>query len=814
MTSRPNYKKILSLVQFALLALFCVFVVLWEKHVYKNDLLELHKQAQVISVDLWNLDPEGPLAYLELAARLNNYGKITVFAVNNKQFVQVEGEECGPLEQLLTKVGLIPKLNLKTEIYHNSKIVGSVEVVQRHDTIYIHLYFLLTLGLIALAVQYFFRTLHARDTLELRVLERTKELQAATQQLRAGEKRYREIYNSPSDAIFMHDADTGKILDVNKGMLDMYGYTYEEALLIDIGRVSSGEHPYTTEEAGQKVQAAILHGPQTFEWLGRKKDDTLFWVEVALKYTEFSGQRYVIAVVRDVNARKQAEKALAAEKERLAVTLRSIGDGVITTDVTGKTVMLNMVAEQLTGWTQAEAVGRPLEEIFHIINEQSREKCENPVDKVLSRGEIIGLANHTALLSKDGSERSIADSGAPIRDKDNKVIGVVLVFRDVSEQIKTEKELLKGKKLESIGVLAGGIAHDFNNILAAILGNINLALFDAELTERTKKLLTEAEKATLRAKDLTQQLLTFAKGGEPVKEVASLASVIRDSANFVLHGDKVACRFEIPDNLWLVDIDKGQISQVIQNIVLNASHAMPEGGIITVTCENVASSDNLKTLALQKGRFVKISIKDEGIGIPGNLVEKIFDPYFSTKQEGSGLGLAVTHSIIIKHGGHISVESSPGVGTTFTLYLPASDLEKVGRQETKKQLKSSSQAKIMVMDDEEMVRDVCREMLLSLGHEVVLAADGEEAVKLYQESMDAGKLIDLLIMDLTIPGGMGGEIAVREVLSINPKARVIVSSGYSNDPIMAKYNDYGFCAAIVKPYRLKELAGLIGKIID
>lgn len=523
----------------------------------------------------------------------------------------------------------------------------------------------------------------------------------------------------------------------------------------------------------------------------------------------------LIGVSRDITERHNAEKDLGIEKEQLAVTLRSIGDGVITTDISGKVVLLNKVAEKLTGWSNEEAAGRPLEDVFHIINEYTREICENPVTKVISSGQIVGLANHTALVSKDGTERSIADSGAPILDAQSNTVGVVLVFRDVTEKAKTERELLKVKKLESIGVLAGGIAHDFNNILAAILGNINLAIFDENLSDKTRELLSEAEKASLRAKDLTQQLLTFSKGGEPVTETSFLDSVIKDSANFVLHGEKIGCKYYIPEDLWLVDIDKGQISQVIQNIVLNARHAMPEGGIINITCENLSSLEGEALPYAKDGKFVKICIQDNGIGIPANLVEKIFDPYFSTKQEGSGLGLAITQSIINKHHGHITVESTSGVGTTFTIYLPASEKAKAQmKKELSKEDKVAVQAKILIMDDEAIVRNVAQKMLDKLGHEVVLSADGEEALQFYQESIDSGKPFDLVIMDLTIPGGMGGKEAVREVLKIDPNAKSIVSSGYSNDPIMANFKDYGFCSAIVKPYQLHELERVISELID
>ena len=568
-----------------------------------------------------------------------------------------------------------------------------------------------------------------------------------------------------------------------------------------------GNHPCPLEiikQTGKPVMVEHIH----FDKNGVMQNFEVY------AYPVFDRQGNLIQMIEyaiDVTGRRQAQADLAAEKERLSVTLRSIGDGVITTDISGKIVLLNRVAEDLTGWNTEEAAGLPLEEVFHIINEQTGVTCENPAAEVINGGRVVGQAAHTVLLTKDGGKRRVADSGAPILDAKSNIIGVVLVFRDVTEQLKTEKELLKVKKLESIGILAGGIAHDFNNILAAILGNINLALFDQDLKEKTKRLLSEAEKASLRAKELTQQLLTFSKGGEPVKEVASLDDIIRDSADFILLGDKVACKYDIPDDLWLVDIDKGQMSQVIQNIVLNAGHAMPEGGTISITCENLASAEGEVLPFAPDGRFVKISIRDSGIGMSANIAEKIFDPYFTTKHGGSGLGLAISQSIINKHNGHITVESTPGVGSTFTIYLPCSMETKTRQQESAVENKESTPLKVLIMDDEEIVRDVAGEMLLQLGHEAVLSADGEKAVQAYKKSLDSGHPFDLVIMDLTIPGGMGGAEAVQRILDINPKAKVMVSSGYSNDPIMANCRKYGFCAAIVKPYQLQQLARIISQ---
>lgn len=548
----------------------------------------------------------------------------------------------------------------------------------------------------------------------------------------------------------------------------------------------------------------------------KREDGSSFTVKVrAFPLTAEDGSsKGFIEVVEDITEQLEIQQDLAAEKERLAVTLRSIADGVITTDIIGNVALLNRVAENLTGWSSSEAVGRPLQEVFHIINRDSGEVCDNPVAEIVERGRVVGPTDNTVLVCRDGRQWSIAESGAPILDGESNIIGVVLVFRDVTKQIKTEKELLKIKKLESIGVLAGGIAHDFNNILAAIVGNLDLALIETGLNDNTRKLLAEAEKASLRARDLTQQLLTFAKGGEPVRETSSLAGVIRDSAEFVLHGDNVACSYDIPENLWLVDIDRGQISQVIQNIVLNARHAMPEGGSIHIACRNIDPVDEEDNLVSRDTKYVQITIRDNGIGIPAKLVDKIFDPYFTTKQEGSGLGLAISHSIIMKHGGRIAVKSTPGSGTAFTFYIPAS--EEKNEADAGGQIQESSrgkQAKIMIMDDEKMVRDVAAAMLTEMGHEVFCVQDGAEALAVYGKESDAGKPFDIVIMDLTIPGGMGGKDAVRELLALDPEARVIVSSGYSNDPIMANCRKYGFRAAVVKPYQMQELVHAVNQLL-
>ncbi|MCF6289951.1 MAG: ATP-binding protein [Desulfobacterales bacterium] len=636
----------------------------------------------------------------------------------------------------------------------------------------------------------------SRDELELRVRERTEEL-------RGSEERFRTLLNSLDSLVYVADMDTYELLFINEYGQKIWGNVVGKTCWQALQAGQTGPCEFCTnakllDDKGEPrgVHVWELQNTVDNEWY-ECRDQAIRWPD---------GHYVRMEIATNITQRKQAEMALAQEKERLAVTLRSIGDGVITTDTHSRVVLINKVAERLTGWSSADAVGRPLAEVFNIINERTRQPCENPVEKVMVTGGIIGLANHTALISRDGREISIADSGAPIRDRESKIIGVVLVFRDITAQLRMEQELIKIKKLESIGILAGGIAHDFNNILAAILGNIELAGMSIDPTSKAYPLLQGAKQASLRAKDLTQQLLTFSKGGDPVKKTTSIGKVITESANFVLHGSPVFCRLSIPDDLWLVDIDAGQISQVIQNLVMNAKHAMPDGGEISITCANITDIGSETPLSLPGKAYIKITVQDNGCGIAEKYLEKIFDPYFTTKQEGSGLGLSISHSIINKHNGHIAVQSRMGKGSTFSIYLPASEQQAVRDQDQEADKPADVvRAKVLIMDDEQLVQDIAGQMLVILGHEVLHAADGREAIEIFTGQRQSGKPVDVIIMDLTIPGGMGGKEAIGEILKIDPRAKVIVSSGYGNDPVMANYRQYGFKAAIAKPFLLEEL---------
>ncbi|MCX7847383.1 MAG: ATP-binding protein [bacterium] len=414
------------------------------------------------------------------------------------------------------------------------------------------------------------------------------------------------------------------------------------------------------------------------------------------------------------------------------------------------------------------------------------------------------------LQARDGSERPIVWRRTTIRDQQSVVIGSVVVFHDVSMRRRAEHELLQAEKLRSIGILAGGIAHDFNNLLTVILGNISLARMQAEGDESLRTRLGEAEQAILEAMGLTKQLLTFSKGGAPVRKPLDVKAVVKTAVQFVCRGTAVRSKFVIGDEIWPVIGDSGQLSQVIHNLVINAIQAMNGKGEVEVGMENVLV-DSVLTKALRPGRYVRIWVKDGGVGIPREHMTRIFDPYFSTKAQGSGLGLTVTYSIIKSHHGHIEVESELGKGSTFSIYLPAAEeLPEVAR-EAGEVVKGVG--RILLVDDEEEILATTGAMLRELGYEVETARDGQMAVRAYCEAKEKGIGYDVVILDLTVPGGTGGRETLEVLRRYDADVVAIASSGYSNDPVMAQYRSYGFTGVLMKPYTMHELSVAVREAI-
>lgn len=375
------------------------------------------------------------------------------------------------------------------------------------------------------------------------------------------------------------------------------------------------------------------------------------------------------------------------------------------------------------------------------------------------------------------------------------------------------RALEKVAQIQSLGILAGGIAHDFNNLLTAVIGNLSLARLKSKEgdAEQAGLLIREAEEASLRARDLTRQLLAFSKGGSPLKEVTSIEDIVRDTALFVASGSDVTCEFNFGENLMNVSIDVNQISQVIQNIVLNAIQAMPKGGRIVISAENV----NLFKRDLKSGRrgkFVKLSIRDTGPGIPKKIIDRIFDPYFSTKESGSGLGLTLSLSIIQNHNGFINVSSREGSGTLFELFLPATG-DAPARKSSAAAQPSALAGSLLIMDDDASVLTVATKMLEHMGFTVTQALNGQQAVELYKNALGEGRPYDCVILDLTIKGGTGGRETIAALKAINPDLKAIVSSGYSTDPVLSNFRDYGFAGVIGKPYRFDELRKALSSIM-
>ena len=496
------------------------------------------------------------------------------------------------------------------------------------------------------------------------------------------------------------------------------------------------------------------------------------------------------------------EEKIAAEQELLAVTLRSMREGCITTDNEGRVGMLNPVAEQFTGWTQAEAADRPLNEVLRLTTLRGN----RTVDALRFKEKAWQKDAHIMAVARDGTERRVEISAAPINAGRNLDLGTVFVVRDVTEKQRIEEERYKAEKLESIGVAAGGIAHDFNNLLTAVIGNLSLSLMSAEGEVRQR--IEASKNAAFRAQDLARQLLTFAKGGAPTKKTASLRQIVLDTVGFSLSGTSVRPDFSMPEDLWPGEVDAGQISQVFSNLAVNAVQVMERGGTLHVKAENIVIDEENTHPTLGPGRYVKITVRDEGPGIPEEIQKKIFDPYFTTKPTGNGLGLATTYSIVKNHEGFIGVESAPGQGATFHVYLPASE-KKVEAEVKRAAPQSKQHGKILLLDDEEIICELMSCTLSACGYTVASSYNAESTLRLYEEALKAGQPFDLVIMDLTIPGGMGGREAIQELKKMDPNVKALVSSGYAMDAVMSSCKEYGFCGAIPKPFDVGQLEAAV-----
>jgi two-component system, cell cycle sensor histidine kinase and response regulator CckA len=517
-----------------------------------------------------------------------------------------------------------------------------------------------------------------------------------------------------------------------------------------------------------------------------------------------------LGISEDITERKRAEENLARLNQQNELILTSTAEGIMGLDLQGNHTFVNPAAAKMLGYNTEELIGRNSHDIWHHTRLDGSpyplEECA--INNVYQDGKVCHLSTEV-FWRKDGTSFPVEYTSTPIYEQD-RLTGAVVTFTDITAR--KEEELMKMQRLDSLGVLAGGIAHDFNNILMGILGNISYAKHNIKPDDKSFKVLDDAEKASFQAKALTKQLLTFAKGGEPVKTVKVISDLVKETVLFALHGSKVKCSFKISPELLVAEVDSGQMGQVMSNLVINAMQAMPEGGNITVKVENREIAEG-SGLPLTSGRYVRIEIKDTGVGISPEHLGKVFDPYFTTKQAGNGLGLATCYSIIKRHEGFIEAESEVGKGSSFIFYIPAYtgkvDVTLLSRSTEIKKGKGH----ILLMDDEEIICDVVTKMLEGLGYTVEFAVNSDQAEEKYRKTWGTKKAFDAVILDLTIPGGKGGKEAIEGLRKINPDIKAVVSSGYSKDPILSKYKEYGFSAVLPKPFNLERLSEVLHRLL-
>lgn len=627
-----------------------------------------------------------------------------------------------------------------------------------------------------------------------------RSIEAATRAQRASEERYTSLVELAADTILRGDPK-GMIISANKSAEALTGYTVEE--LLDKKDISI---LFTPEEQ--------LRAPLRYDLLkeGRtvrternltRKDGSIVPIDMN---TNMMPDGTYQTFMRDMTEQKRAEEVLRASEEKFSLAFRSAPLLISISELeTGVYSEVNEKFCQVTGFTKEEVIGRSSLEIATITREQ-RSKI---LEEIRKKGGVRDL--ELDLRSKEGVPINCIYSAELISI--GGTLQLLSIALDVTEKKRLQEELNKTQRLESLGLLAGGIAHDFNNLLTGILGNISLAKSLGGFGGQALKCLDESEKGSLRAAALVSQLLTFSRGGTPKKKVLRPAPLIEEAAGLVLRGSGARAALKISPELKNIEADEGQITQTLHNLLINASQAMEGRGVITIGAVNVELPPGNSQL-LAPGEYVRITVEDQGPGISEGNLAKIFDPYYTTKTYGTGLGLATVHSIITRHSGRIAAGNVPGSGARFTIHLPAS--EKPGSEEegAKNGAASAGSGRVLVMDDEKAIRDVLKTMLAALGYTPVSVADGEEALCAIEQAKLTNEPYVAAILDLTIPGGMGGLEAALKIQALAPEVRLLVSSGYSDDAALAEYESHGFHGAIPKPYKLAELSQELKKALE
>jgi PAS domain S-box-containing protein len=638
------------------------------------------------------------------------------------------------------------------------------------------------------------------------------ERREAEERVRASEATLRSILDASNDAIVVHSSEDGSVQDVNRTMLEMYGYSREEALGLTVEQFSSGEPPCTLAEAERLLRKAMEEGPQLFEWQARRKDGEVFPVEVNLRRTVIGGRDVCVAAVRDISERKRAEEALRESERQKNLILSATTDMLAYYDTGLRVIWANRAAGESVGQTAGELVGRRCHEIWH----GREEPCPDcPVLRSLE----TGAAQEAEVQTPDG--RHFYLRGYPVLDEQGRVTGLVEFGQDITDKKRAQEErrqleaqLAQARKMDALGTLAGGIAHDFNNILAAIMGYSELAQDSLEDGHPARRDLAQITRASSRAKQLIRQILTFSRKSEAAPKPVSLDRVAAGAVEMLERTipKMVRLHTKLAPGLPRVRADVRQMEQLLMNLVANAAAAVSGQGAVTVTVKEVAL-DRLDCDICQQpaaGAYVMLSVRDDGRGMDPETKAKIFEPFFTTKEvgEGTGLGLSTVYGIVTGHHGHLKCWSEPGVGTDFRVYLPVcAETEEPPPAAGREEASAGGGEKVLVVDDEPAVRELAAAILERSGYQVVQAASGEEALSLLASEAGA---VQAVVLDLGMPG-MGGKACLAEMARLSPAPRVLVASGYLQAGLEEEVERLGAAGLVAKPYRRAELlAGLRG----
>ncbi len=644
------------------------------------------------------------------------------------------------------------------------------------------------------------------------LMQSIEERRRAEIRLQENEKRLNDILDNVGAYIFMKETQYRYTYANRKGC-DFCGVSAEEI-------IGKGDDAFFSASSVEEIMRSDRPVFEKGETVMREETDLrladnqshTFWT-VKLPLRDLSGNIYgLCGISTDITELKKAEETRRQGEEFVKNILDTVDEGFLVIDRDYRILTANKAYCGQVGLRPDEVVGRHCYRVSHKIDRPCFEEGhECAVKAAFATGEPHKVVHKHG--DEDGHVLFVETKAFPMKDGSGRVISAIETITNITEKQLLEEERLKAQKLESIGTLAGGIAHDFNNLLQGIFGYISMAKLTFDQRDRSLSMLEQAEKALHQSVNLTTQLLTFSKGGKPVKKRISLVPTIENASKFALSGSRSSYFLEIEPGLWQTDADEGQLSQVIQNIVLNADQAMPGGGTVTVSAWNCPSGDDSLPPGLAGDNCVVLSISDTGIGIPQDDISRIFDPYFTTKQRGSGLGLATAYSIIKNHGGAIQVKSELSKGSTFAVYLPAVKDAEPERDTAPREAAAARKGRILFMDDEEMMRNVAVEMIAALGHEVESVADGKSAVEMFSRARESGRPFDIVILDLTVKGGMGGEETFRHLCEADPAVRAVVSSGYADNAVVARYRDNGFSAFLNKPYKIEELKDCLNLLL-